>query len=146
MAKRFTLAEAQALIPRVDRLLRTALERKTTYEETEQEIHSFQQRVMMMGGVAVDRDRALDSRGRRDRAAAELRAAIEEVQEIGCVIKDLDIGLIDFPTTYRGTEVYLCWKLGESGIEYWHGVDEGFRGRKPIDQDFLDNHEGDRAQ
>ena len=101
---------------------------------------------MMMGGVAVDRDRALDSRSRRDRAAAQLRTAIEEVQEIGCLIKDLDIGLIDFPTTYRGNEVYLCWKLGEAGIEYWHGVDEGFRGRKPIDQEFLDNHEGDRSQ
>ena len=102
--------------------------------------------MMMMGGVAVDRDRALDSRSRRDRATAELRSVIEEVQEIGCLIKDLDIGLIDFPTTYHGNEVYLCWKLGESGIEYWHGIDEGFRGRKPIDQDFLDHHEGDRSQ
>ena len=64
------------------------------------------------------------------------------MQEIGCLIKDLDIGLIDFPTTYRGEEVYLCWKLGEPGIEYWHGVDEGFRGRKPIDQDFLDTPPG----
>ena len=146
MPKRFTLAEAQALIPRVDRLLRDAIERKTAYEAVEREIHTFQERVMMMGGTAVDRDRALDSRSRRDRAAADLRSAIEEVQEVGCVIKDLDIGLIDFPTTYRGTEVYLCWKLGESGIEYWHGVDEGFRGRKPIDQDLLENHEGDRSQ
>lgn len=146
MPKRFTLAEAQALIPRVDGLLRTALERKTTYEETEREIHQFQERVMMMGGVAVDRDRAIASRSRRDQAASELRGAIEEVQEIGCLIKDLDIGLIDFPTTYRGNEVYLCWKLGESGIEYWHGVEEGFRGRKPIDKDFLDHHEGDRPQ
>jgi len=146
MAKRFTLAEAQALIPRVDQLLRTAVERKATYEETEREIQQFQERVMMMGGVAVDRDRALDSRRRRDRAAGDLRSAIEEVQEIGCLIKDLDIGLIDFPTTYRGNEVYLCWKLGESAIEFWHAVDEGFRGRKPIDQDFLDHHEGDRSQ
>src|SRR5438445_7243723 len=112
MAKRFTLEEAQALIPRVDRLLRTAIERKTTYEEIEREIHHFQQHVMMMGGVAVDRDRALDARSRRDRAAGELRSAIEEVQEIGCLIKDLDIGLIDFPTHYRGKEVYICWKLG----------------------------------
>jgi hypothetical protein len=146
MAKRFTLAEAQALIPQVDQLLRTAIETKQTYEEAEREIQRFQERVMMMGGVAVDRDRALGSRSRRDRAAAQLRTAIEEVQEIGCLIKDLDIGLIDFPTTYHGNEVYLCWKLGESGIEYWHGVDEGFRGRKPIDQEFLDNHEGDRSQ
>jgi hypothetical protein len=146
MSKRFTLAEAQGLIPQVDRLLRRALELKTTYEETEREIHAFQERVMMMGGIAVDRDRALGSRSRRDTAAAELRGAIDEVQEIGCLIKDLDIGLIDFPTTYRGNEVYLCWKLGETGIGFWHGVEEGFGGRKAIDQDFLDNHEGDRSQ
>jgi hypothetical protein len=146
MPKRFTLAEAQTLIPRVDRLLRDAIARKATYDETEREIHSFQERVMMMGGVAVDRDRALGARSRRDEAAAQLRSAIEEVQEIGCLIKDLDSGLIDFPTTYHGNEVYLCWKLGESRIEYWHGVDEGFRGRKRIDQEFLDHHEGDPSQ
>ena len=99
-----------------------------------------------MGGVAVDRDSALQSRSRREDAASKLRAAIEEVQEIGCLIKDLDIGLVDFPTTYRGEEVYLCWKLGEPGIEFWHGVDEGFRGRKPIDQDFLQHHQGDSPQ
>ena len=146
MPKRFTLAEAQSLIPRVDQLLRDAIARKATYEEAEREIHSFQERVMMMGGVAVDRDRALDSRSRRETAASELRTAIEEVQEVGCLIKDLDIGLIDFPTTYHGNEVYLCWKLGESAIEYWHGVEEGFAGRKPIDEEFLENHEGDRSQ
>jgi len=68
------------------------------------------------------------------------------VQEIGCLIKDIDVGLVDFPTSLRGVEVYLCWKLGESGISFWHGVDEGFRGRKPIDKDFLDNHQGDPSQ
>jgi hypothetical protein len=61
-------------------------------------------------------------------------------------VKDLDIGLVDFPTTFNGVEVYLCWKLGEPGIEFWHGVEEGFRGRKPIDREFLENHRGDRAQ
>jgi hypothetical protein len=101
---------------------------------------------MMLVGVTVDRDRAIDARSRRDSAATALRAAIEQVQETGCVLKDLDIGLVDFPTLLRGVEVYLCWKLGEPAIEYWHGVEEGFRGRKAIDQNFLDHHTGDRAQ
>jgi hypothetical protein len=56
------------------------------------------------------------------------------------VVKDLDTGLLDFPTLYQGREVYLCWRLGESQINYWHGVDEGFAGRKAIDDDFLANH------
>jgi hypothetical protein len=142
MPRRFTLAEAQRLIPRVEELLREAIGIKASFEEAEKQIQSMQERVMMMGGVTLDRDKAVDARTRRDGAAARLRSAIESVQEAGCLIKDLDIGLIDFPTSYRGVEVYLCWKLGETGIEYWHGVDEGFRGRKKIDQDFLDHHEG----
>lgn len=146
MPKRFTLPEAQRLIPEVDRLLREALDAKTEYQDAEQVIREFSEHVMMMGGVMVDRDRALTSRARRDDAASRLRESIEAVLETGCLVKDLDIGLVDFPTLLRGVEVYLCWKLGESGIAFWHGVDEGFRGRKPIDQDFLDHHQGDRPQ
>lgn len=142
MPRRFTLAEAQRLIPRVDRLLRQAIEMKASYEDAEKQIQALQERVMMMGGVTIDRERAVEARTRRDGAAVQLRDAIEQVQSVGCLIKDLDIGLIDFPTNYQGVEVYLCWKLGEDSIEYWHGVDEGFRGRKKIDQDFLDHHEG----
>ena len=74
------------------------------------------------------------------------RALVERIQEMGCVIKDLDIGLVDFPTLFRGEEVYLCWKMDEPGIGFWHGVHEGFAGRKPIDQDFLEHHQGDLAQ
>ena len=44
----------------------------------------------------------------------------------------------------NGVEVYLCWKLGEAGIHYWHGVEEGFRGRKSIDRQFLQGHQGER--
>ena len=146
MSKRFTHAEAQSLIPEVGRMLRDAIAAKSEYEEAERAIHEFSERVMMMGGITVDRERALAARSRRDAASASLRSAIEQVQETGCVIKDLDIGLVDFPTLFRGVEVYLCWKLGESAIEFWHGVEEGFRGRKSIDQDFLDHHTGDRAQ
>lgn len=145
MAKRFTLDEAHSLLPEVERLLTRAIDAKAEYQSAERAIQEMSERIMLMGGVSVDRDRALDSKTRREQSAAVLRNAIERVQEIGCLVKDLDIGLVDFPTLFRGTEVYLCWKLGETDIEYWHGVDEGYRGRKPIDQDFLDHHEGDRA-
>jgi hypothetical protein len=146
MAKRFTLVEAQSLIPEMNRLLRQALDAKAEYQDAERVIREFSEHVMMMGGVIVDRERALEARARRDNAAARLRECIEAVLETGCLVKDLDIGLVDFPTLFRGVEVYLCWKLGEIGIAFWHGVDEGFRGRKAIDQDFLDHHQGDRPQ
>ena len=70
---------------------------------------------------------------------------MEKLQDLGCLVKDLDIGLVDFPTLFRGQEVYLCWKVGEPSIEFWHGMNEGFGGRKAIDRDFCDHLEGDRA-
>ena len=146
MPKRFTHDEAQRLLPEVGRLLREALDARKEYQEAEQTIRQLSERVMMMGGVMIDRDQALNARSRRDAAGAMLKSSIEAVQDTGCLVKDLDIGLVDFPTLLRGVEVYLCWKLGEPAIEFWHGVEEGFRGRKPIDSDFLDNHRGDRAQ
>jgi hypothetical protein len=146
MSKRFTLAEAQGLIPKVERLLRNAIDRKSEFDEAERALQSFTERAMMLGGVLVDRVRAFELRNRREAAVAHLREAIEEIQRLGCVVKDLDMGLVDFPTLLRGQEVYLCWKLGEPSIGFWHGVDEGFRGRKAIDQDFRDHHKGDRAQ
>lgn len=146
MAKRFTLAEAQGLIPEVDKLLRKAVASKAEYDAAEHAIEQFSQHIMLMGGVSVDRQHAQDDRNRREKAAETLRSAIESVQEFGCLVKDLDMGLIDFPTLFRGVEVYLCWKLGEPGIEYWHGVEEGFRGRKAIDDDFRAHHRGDSSQ
>jgi len=146
MSKLFTLAEADCLIPRLDQLLRSAVSLKAEFSEAEAAVRGFLQRVTMMGGMMVDRDRVRAARERRETAARGLKAAIEEVQEAGCVVKDLDIGLIDFPTHFRGAEVYLSWKLGEPRIAYWHGTEEGFRGRKPIDQDFIQNHRGDLPQ
>jgi hypothetical protein len=146
MPKRFTLAEAQGLIPELERLLKDALALKSDYDEGERRLQEFTERVMVMGGVRVDRARALEERSSRESVAARLRSAIEQVQELGCVVKDLDTGLVDFPTVFRGEDVYLCWKVGERAIEFWHGIDEGFRGRKAIDQDFLDHHRGDREQ
>lgn len=146
MSKRFTLAEAQSLVPRLETSLRDALALKTEFDGAEAEVRGFLERVNMLGGMMVDRDRVRETRERRDALAQRLKNAIEQVQEFGCVVKDLDIGLVDFPTLFRGVEVCLCWKLGESRIEYWHGMEEGFRGRKPIDDDFLRHHRGDPPQ
>ena len=145
MAKRFTLTEAESLLPEIDSIMREAVSLKAKYLEAEEAIQTFAQRVAMQGGVLVDRDTVLQNRANRDAHGERLKSAVERLQEFGCVIKDLDIGLVDFPTLFRGREVYLCWKMGEPGIRFWHGMDEGFAGRKPIDQDFLENHQGDRS-
>jgi len=146
MSKRFTLAQAQSLITTVDPLLRKAIEWKGRYAEADRAFQAFGHRILMSGGALVDREQALAVKNQREAAAQKLQEIIQEVQEFGCVVKDLDIGLLDFPSVFRGREVYLCWKLGESKIAYWHGMDEGFAGRKEIDEDFRDHHRGDRAQ
>jgi hypothetical protein len=146
MPQRFTLAEAESLIPLLERLLGEALSMKTEYEEADGIIQSLGERVTLMGGVAVNRSQAIDARARREVAAVRLRRANEQVQETGCLVKDLDIGLVDFPAMRRGVEVCLCWKLGETSIGYWHGADEGFRGRKPIGRDFRGPRRGGPEQ
>lgn len=143
MPKRFTLTEAERLLPEVESEIRNAIELKARYQQAEGESQAFQQRLMLTGGMAVDRESILAKRAAKEKTAEELKSAIETIHGFGCLVKDLDIGLIDFPTLYRGREVYLCWKLGENGIGFWHGVDEGFGGRKPVDQEFLENHRGD---
>jgi len=145
MSKRFTLPEAQRLIPLVDRLLQEAIRLKPDFDKAGAELAKMKERIHMMGGSVVDRPPFVEVKERRDRASQGLRKAIQELIDLGVELKDLDSGLVDFPTLFRGREVYLCWKIGETAIEFWHG-EEGFRGRKPIDQDFLDNHQGDRTQ
>ena len=145
MPRRFSLTEAESLLPEIETILREAVSLKSQYQEAEQAIAAFAQRVAMQGGVVVDRGSVLRSRAQRDGLGVRLKEAMERLEQYGCVVKDLDIGLVDFPTLFRGREVYLCWRMGETGIRYWHGVDEGFAGRKQIDSEFLENHEGDRA-
>jgi hypothetical protein len=67
---------------------------------------------------------------------AEQRAkdALAEIDSIGVQVKDIDIGLLDFPCEVEGQIILLCWKMGETSITYWHGTEEGFAGRKPIDE------------
>ena len=145
MPRRFTLREAESLLPEIEKSIRDAVSLKSQKDEVQSKLQSITQRVIMMGGILVDREAIYAQRLLHDRNAERLKTTLEGVQESGCIIKDLDVGLIDFPTLFRNREVYLCWKMGEPGIQFWHGVDEGFAGRKPIDQDFLDHHQGDPA-
>ncbi|HZT30772.1 MAG TPA: DUF2203 domain-containing protein [Bryobacteraceae bacterium] len=144
MSKCFTLQEAAGLLPQVGTLLREAVSLKSQHDEADQALQALAQRIALTGGMVVDRQTPLEIRNRRDQVAGRLKAALEEIQSLGVLVKDLDIGLIDFPTRFRGQEVYLCWKMGEPEIGFWHGVHEGYAGRKPIDQDFLTHHEGDK--
>lgn len=136
----FTVREAEAVLPDVEQAIRAALELKQFYVEAENVLQEEASRIQMSGGAMVNSARLAAEKSRRDTCATQLRDSIERIHSFGCEVKDLDIGLLDFRTFYRGREVYLCWKLGEQGITWWHGLEEGFRGRRPIDEDFLANH------
>ena len=69
---------------------------------------------------------------RVEREAAGLTRCAEAIQELGAVVKDLEDGLVDFPARRGEEEVYLCWRVGEGEVGFWHRVDEGFAGRRPL--------------
>ncbi|HMD47971.1 MAG TPA: DUF2203 domain-containing protein [Bryobacteraceae bacterium] len=143
MTRFFTLRQAEQLLPEVEAAIREALAARAEYQEAESANREFQRRVMLEGGMRVDHGKLLERKHRREMSAQHLKQAVERIHGYGCLVKDLDTGLIDFPTLFNGEEVYLCWRLGEPAIQFWHGVQEGFRGRKAIDQEFLDHHQGD---
>src|SRR5579872_7613596 len=136
MPKYFTLAESERLLPEVERALRDALFHKSEYQKADGELDASLQKIRTAGGAHLDRNAFLNIRSRRDASATALKDALERVERTGALVKDLDIGLIDFLSIYHGREVCLCWKLGEDAIRFWHGTQEGFAGRKPIDEEF----------
>ena len=138
----FTLPEAQRALPEVERHLKAALFHRSESQKAQDDMDRTTERVRSSGGARVNPAEALALRARRDSSISALKEALEEIEEAGAVVKDLDIGLLDFMTRYRDRDVCLCWKLGEDQIRFWHGSEEGFRGRKPIDQEFLQNHRG----
>lgn len=142
MPRYFTLTQAESLLPEVERLLRDALFNKSEAQKAHQELEETSERIRMSGGMRVNHGQIQAVRARRDSSVAALKAAMEQIDEIGAQVKDLDIGLIDFLSRFQDRDVCLCWKLGESGIGFWHSVEEGFPGRKPIDQAFRDGHSG----
>lgn len=142
MSRYYRIEEAEATLPDVEVALRRGITLKAEMESAEKEFSRIKQRIHMLGGSMVNRDEMMLLRARRDSAATELKATMERIEDFGCQVKDLDIGLIDFPTLYRGEEVCLCWRLGEPAILFWHGVTEGFRGRKVIDDEFRASHRG----
>ncbi len=143
MPRYFTLAQAERALPGVESALRELLQFRSEHQQAQLEFQQFTQNITMMGGTQVDHGRINVIKNRKDESLLGLKRKFEEIQEAGCLIKDPDAGLIDFPTLYKEEEVYLCWHFGETAIEFWHGVEEGFRGRKKIDQEFLANHRGD---
>jgi hypothetical protein len=135
--KTFTLAEAHTLLPVLSSLLKRAMEGKALIEEIEKEFQDLKHRILLSGGLLVDIPSVSRRRAERDKTVQDTKDALAEIDAIGVQVKDLDMGLLDFPCAVEDEIVLLCWKYGEDKITFWHGLEEGFRGRKPIDERIL---------
>ena len=135
--KTFSLQEARTLLPVLESLLRRAIDGKKLVEEVESEFHELASRVFVNGGMSLDVQTLARRKAEQEKAIQSIKDAIAEVDSIGVQVKDLDIGLLDFPCEVQGEVILLCWKLGEADIAHWHGFEEGFAGRKPIDERIL---------
>ncbi|HYE23626.1 MAG TPA: DUF2203 domain-containing protein [Clostridia bacterium] len=131
--KTFSLQEAQAMLPVLEGLLRTSMESKQLIEEVDGDLEELTQRIFVNGGTLVEVPFWARRKAQRDKALQKAKDAVAEINAIGVQVKDLDIGLLDFPCRVGEEVVLLCWKLGEQSITHWHGMEEGFDGRKPID-------------
>ena len=134
MSRTFTLSEAESLLPILESLLRSAMQAKALIEEVDAELEALKSRVFLNGGTFVDVLAVSRRKGQREKAIQRAKDAVAEIDAAGVQVKDLDIGLLDFPCVVGEEVILLCWKLGEQGISHWHTTTEGFAGRKPIDE------------
>lgn len=129
----FTLTEAEQARRELEPVLVEAMECRRKLVPLEADLTSVAARIMIMGGLTVPYEKLAGKRLEHMQISSLFRAALERIDSAGCVVKDLEVGLLDFPAILQNEEVYLCWKLGEDRIRYYHRRDEGFAGRKPID-------------
>ena len=130
----FTLQDAQMLLPTLESLLRTAIKSKQLIEEVEAELQDLAHRIFLNGGTLVKIVDVARRKAERERTVQRAKDAVAEIHATGVQVKDIDIGLLDFPCKVDGEILLLCWKLGEKKITHWHSPEEGFAGRKPIDE------------
>jgi hypothetical protein len=133
----FTVGEVEALIPALERIFVQVLQLRAGLRALGQKLDRAGVKPTREGQVESD----LESGPLAVRQAKAvfrgldeaLTDEIERIRALGGEVKDVDLGLVDFPSTRNGEEILLCWKLGEKVLGYWHSVDGGFATRRPID-------------
>jgi hypothetical protein len=134
--KTFTLDEAQSLLPVLESLLKRAIEGKESAEEVGVGLSELARRIYLSGGMRVDSEKVAKQRAEMEGHLLRVRESIAEIDSIGVQVKDLEAGLLDFPCRLDDEVVLLCWRMGETAIEHWHTVEQGFQGRQPVDERF----------
>jgi len=99
-------------------------------EDVLPEVRAVAQNVMR---IKNDTARAKDD-AEMTEAMNRLEGEVRKLEELGCVLRDMSLGLVDFPAVRLGERVWLCWKLGEDHVNFWHSRQEGYAGRKPVEE------------
>jgi hypothetical protein len=124
----FTLDEASALLPRLRDLLEAMQGQEAALDALREELSRLRQTIRQNGNAAH-----LETLSRKATdLESGLRTGLEQIQAWGVEVKDISQGLVDFPYRRGGRIVYLCWRLGEDHIGWWHEISAGFAGRQPI--------------
>jgi hypothetical protein len=126
----FTREEAEALLPQISVVLRQIQEQRKALLQTEEELGALH--ALAMGNGHHLHERITKLTKELTQLVQTLEALDDELHNFGCVLKDPNMGLIDFLSLRNGREIYLCWHLGEEHINYWHFLDAGFAGRQPL--------------
>lgn len=132
MPRYFTREEAEALLPRIEPILRSIQRYRAAIADHEAQVTELQVKARNNGHSHAEELRT--ARSGVQAALDAIRAGIATINRLGVEVKDLDMGLIDFLAKRHSHDVYLCWRLGEAGIGWWHELDTGFTGRRPIEE------------
>ncbi len=122
--KLFTVEEANALLPRLRELLDDLTLHRDALREKAPHLEPILRAALANGGGRVGSEYGVE--------AYRLYLAVERIRELGVVLKDLDVGLIDFPHEREGRIVFLCWHPPEERVGYWHEIEAGYAGRRPL--------------
>jgi hypothetical protein len=124
MQKYFSVEEANALLPQLTQLLEKMLAARQHIIETRKAWEPIMEKASHNGGGSHGKELFKDTE--------RIHLTLEQINGWGILIKDVDTGLVDFPHMRDEREVYLCWRLGEPKVAYWHDTDSGFSGRQPL--------------
>ena len=128
----FTVQAVEALIPKLEALMGRVMAAHAEGTRLRTALETAQREVVLAGGVRLRPEWWRARRAGIEKTSREVRARLGEILATGGVPKDLELGLVDFLGLVAGREVNLCWRYGEKQIRFWHGLEEGFGGRKPI--------------
>jgi hypothetical protein len=131
LQQNFTPDEANAMLPTLRPLVEDMVAAKRALDEAQERAEEVSARISGNGGGLPPAQLA-EVHDLVSRRATDLARTLEEIQSLGAIVKDLDSGLVDFPSVRDGEDVLLCWQLGEDEVGFWHGYEDGFAGRRPI--------------